>query len=513
MRTKICILFDLISLLFYFNSTAQITQEPTFEQFQEVNSNGAKYYNSKLIQLEENEQKQTPSYAMGTNANELMEQTYRQAEEMMGSYMNRPYLSETQNAIARNKFIVEHDPSYQASAKRTNFQNSELQGEKQMLDYLNDIKSTNNQVQKSGIYNTSQYKTDLSNYQNTFDKLKDMLEGKTPLSIADAIYVEEAAFGGVHMSYKEYKEEIARCAAFIKQYMLENGLNPNNPESVHLAIQKFMGDVLTIKNNKPDHFNHIQIPNSHKPYSYDYIDYKAEEDLHNYFLTKTLATGTGQCNTLPRVYLVLAEALGVNANLTFIHQHSFIKYKNSTGTTENYEPTIDWHMSDNDYTEDLPVSTLAIKNKMYLHPLTKKQIVANMIIDLAYNFHREHWVDDGKFMNECVDYGMQYFDNGEGHREGMLLKNLVLASQLDRILLKYNISDLNDVDKTPEAAQAYAAFRNSSDKIKKLGIQDYPDDVYNAMLLKHDSRGKLQKANGVDTKSKKSLFFNLNTIK
>lgn len=376
-----------------------------------------------------------------------------------------------------------------------------------LAEYLTNIASISSSVNKSGHYNTPEYKNDLVNYQNAFNKLKDMLEGKTPVSLADALYAEESAYGNLQMSYKEYKQNIAECAAFIRQWMLENNLDPKNPESVHLAIQKFMGDTLTIKNNNPDNIGGLKIPNSHTPYMYDYIDYRAEKDLNNYFLTKTLATGTGQCNTLPRVYLVLAEALGVNASLTFAQQHSFIKYQNTKGTIENYEPTIDWHMTDNDYTENMPVLSNAINNKLYLHPLNKKEMVASMMIDLAYNFEREHWLADGKFMNQCLDYALTKVTDPEG----LLLKNLMLASRLDRILQNNKITDLNNIEQSPEAVQAYKDFRNSSNKIKELGIQQFPETTYNTMLEKHDNRGKLQMAKGIDTKSKKSLFFNLQT--
>jgi hypothetical protein len=495
------------TLLFSVDSFAQQPQTPKFESFEPVNT-GQRYTNSKLTQ----QNYSAPNYPMGGHADQIINQQYQQASQMMGAPVYQPGMTPEQRQQANNLYIQQrmaNDPAYQMPNSSNNFTQFALQREKEMMSMLNEITVINEKVNKSRHYASERYKNDFPNYQNAFNNLKDMLEGKMPLSLADALYMEEAAYGNLHMTYEEYKNEIKRSASFIKQWMLENGLNPKNPEHVHIAIQKFMGDTLHLKNNNLDNVGGLSLPKGHNPYSYDYIDYKAEKDLRNYFLTKTLATGTGQCHTLPTVYSVLAEALGVEASISFVHQHSFIKYKNMDGAIQNYEPTIDWHMTDNDYTEDLPVMSAAIASKIYLQPLTKKQMVASVMIDLAYNFHREHWIGDGKFMSQCIDYGMQYFHNNEGHREGLLLKNLVLASQLDRLLLKNGITDLNDIEKSPEAVQAYKEFRKSSDKIRELGIQHYPDDVYNAMLEKHDSRGKLQTAKGIDTKSKKSMFFNI----
>lgn len=423
-----------------------------------------------------------------------------------------PGMTPQQRQQANLKYIqhqMASNPAYATPNSNNNFSQNNSQHNKELASILNEISQISNQATQNQYYTSERYNIDLVNYQNAFNYLKDMIEGKMPLSLADAYYIAEEAYGNLHLNYDEYKRQIQQSATFIKQWMLENKLDKKNPEHIHLAIQKFMGDTLYLQNKNPDMVGGLSMPTVHVPFFYDYIDYQAEKDLRNYFLTKTLATGTGQCHTLPNVYVVLAEAMGVEAHISFVHQHSFIKYRNNNGTIQNYEPTVDWHMSDNDYTEDLPVMSEAIANKIYLHPLSKKQNVASIMIDLVYSFYRKHWTADGNFMNQCLDYAMQYFHNNEGHREGLLLKNIVLASQLEHTFRKHGISDLKDIDAVPEAQQAYLAYRKSADRIRALGIQHYPDVVYNEMLEKHDTRGKLQTAKGIDTKSKKSLFLNL----
>ncbi|MBS1937280.1 MAG: hypothetical protein JSS84_05655 [Bacteroidetes bacterium] len=376
-----------------------------------------------------------------------------------------------------------------------------------MAASLNAVATVNDRMDRAGYYATQAYKEDLQRYQAAFNHLQDMLEGRAALSIAEARYIVESAYGGLPMDHKAYNAEIDRSAAFIRQWMHENGMDGRNPDAVHLAIQKFMGDSLTLRNGKGiDRSRTAELPTMHVPFKYDYIDCRAVEDPHNHFLTKTLATGTGQCLTLPYVYLVLAEALGVEAHLSFMPQHAFIKYRNSKGVMENYETTVDWHMSDNEYMERMPVMASALANGIYLQPLDKEQTVASIMIDLADCYYREHWVADGAFMEQCIDYAMPWFKNGEGNREGLLLRNLVRASQLDRVLQKQGMDDLGQIAGNPEAERAYRAFRASADRISELGIQDFPEEVYNAMLEKHDARGRLQQAQGMDTKAARSLF-------
>ena len=502
--------FCILVFVFLFqNSFAQIQpqQTPTFENTTNT-SNIPNYTNSKL-QPQNEQTDSSPNLSMGSTADDV----YKQANKNSSGPTYRAGMTSAEIQQANQEFIMQrmsNDPAYQMPNAKNGFKNLDFEKEKEMMDLLNEINQINNGIQKSNYYNSDKYKTDLPNYQNAFAKLKDMLEGKTPISIADAYYIEESAYGNLQLSYKEYKDNIAQSVNFMKKWMLQNKLDTKNPEAVHLAIQKFMGDELSIKKAALDLKQSYTVVQKHKPFMYDYIDYKGVENLNNYFVTKTLATGTGQCNTLPRAYSVFAEGMGVDASITIVHQHSFIKYKNSKGTIENYETTVDWHMSDNDYMEDIPVMAEAIKNKLYLQPFSKKQMIASAIIDLAHNFHREHWMSDGKFMNETINYAMTYFPN-EAHREGLLLKNLLLASQLDIVLHKNNITDLNDVSKNTEAENAYKQLRYYTNKISTMGIHDIPDDIYNAMLEKHDSRGKLQQSKKIDTKAKKSLFSTIQT--
>lgn len=166
-------------------------------------------------------------------------------------------------------------------------------------------------------------------------------------------------------------------------------------------------------------------------------------------------------------------------------------------------------MTNQQYMEDMPFIANAVRNKVYLDTLNNQQIVASILIDLAYAFLRKNWISDGKFITECVDYGMNFFHNKEAHSEGLLLKDLILAARLDQVLYAEQITDLNDIEESPEALKLYQEYRSNSDKISRLGVRQFSDEKYNAMLKKHDTRGKLQAANGIDTKSKKSLFCNL----
>jgi hypothetical protein len=438
-------------------------------------------------------QLQTPTVpSMAHRQQQQRQQIDQQNRQLMQQFGHTPPPTQADILAQQQRWLNGKPPELTPQEKRM----TELKG------ILNEVHAINTNMKKSGYYNQPAFIEDSKKYKQTLADFKQMVENPNSASIADAIYKSEAAFGKLQLTYSEYKKIIAQSAAFIKEWMAEHSLDLNNQEAVHYAIQQFMGDSLRINSNNLPGVGII--PKSHKPFMYDYIDYRGSKDINNYFLTKTLATGTGQCNTLPRVYLVLAEAMNVESYLTFAPQHSFIKYKNNQGIFQNYEPTIHRHMTDQDYMEEMPIMSTATQNGLYLQPLNKQQIIASLMIDLAYNFMREHWVYDGTFMNECIDNGMRYFTNSEG----LLLKNMLLASQLERVLAEAKITDLNEIEKHPKAHQVFKAYRENEMQIEALGIQNYPESKYQAMLAKHDRRGKLQAAKGINTKSKRSLFYN-----
>ena len=285
---------------------------------------------------------------------------------------------------------------------------------RQLVQDLNEAAAVNGRLARSGHYASAAYREDLTQYEQAHAHLAAMLDGRAPPSIADAVYTAEAAFGNLPLSREAFQQEIARSSDFIRRWLRENRLNARDPEALHLGIQRFMGDTLSLRGDpRADAAPQSMPPHHHTPFVYDYIDCRGEQDPRNLFLTKALATGTGQCANLPLVYLVLAEALGAEAHLSFAPQHSFIKYRNNAGAMQNYETTVHWHLSDNEYMEHMPVMAQALASGVYLHPLSQRQTIAAVLIDLAYHHKREHGPANSAFLLKCIDRGLKEFPGGE----------------------------------------------------------------------------------------------------
>ncbi|MCL4817231.1 MAG: hypothetical protein KJZ56_11365 [Flavobacteriales bacterium] len=456
----------------------------------------------------ENQQQQIPTqnHPMGATANDIMEQTYRNAEQHMGAYMNRPWLTPEQNKKAAQQYQIQQlqkQSGYGNPTAENNFNQMTPQAkmEKEMVDLLKENQNGNSITSEKDYYNSDYFKNDFSNYIKAKNIVKEMLIGKQTMSIKDAFYFSEAAFGNLHLTYEEYNKTITENVNFIRQWLKEKGYNPTDPEALHFGIQKFMSDTLYITVDGKR--------NGHIPYYYDYIDAISGKDRRNYFVTKTIATGSGQCHTFPITYLILAEALGIEANLAYNPQHSFIRYKNNQGAVINYETTVDKFLPNSFYIETLPVMAEAQRNDFYVTELSKKQVVASVLFDLAVNFIKEHWLHDKSFIIDCINSAEPYFPRqGFINTANNYLHKRLYADDFNNKIQEKGIKDLKEMEKYPDVLQAYKNYYGYMESVSKLGIQDFPEAEYLQLLKYYDQKGKIQTAQKINAKSKKSLFIN-----
>lgn len=131
--------------------------------------------------------------------------------------------------------------------------------------------------------------------------------------------------------------------------------------------------------------------NGHRPFQYDLSD-PYGSDIRNKLLSTYLATRKGNCISMPFLFIVLGQKLGIDLTASTAPLHVFVKYRDEAGTHYNLEAT-----SGAGFTRDawiqkqLPMTEQALANGIYMQPLTKKETVALMAGTLL-----ELYSDQGK---------------------------------------------------------------------------------------------------------------------
>lgn len=372
--------------------------------------------------------------------------------------------------------------------------NSNQNKSRELAEILKEAEETDSRYSNSS---TAENPEIIQPFKKAFLQVNDMLIGKSKLSFINATYYTESAYGNAYLDYSKYQNTITESAEFIKRWLKENNL-PLHPQNIHYAIQQFMGNTISIKVLTDDKKGFKTI--THSPFKYDYEDYDGKKDFRNYFSTKCLATGTGQCNSMPMVYLQLCEALGIKGYLTLAPFHSFIKYKNKDGKVINYEPTSHWTLSDKWYQENLAITQKAKMNGIYLDTLNKKQTVANSLIDLAISYMLKTNTPDTTFIQTCLNTAQKYFPR-KNNLSYYLAKSSLLSRQLISALKQHGAKDISEAKNYADTNYYYKKLQQNEAVLSELGYQELPQTVYDEMI-EHQKN----KTNAPDAKTKKSLF-------
>ena len=481
--------FLIVALLYGLNIYCQIQppREPQVRSYQPVN--GSQPSNSGY-----NPSYPQPHVTMGATSDDILRQANR----------NRP--------PASNAEIIEQmqrDPAYNPSLR--NGINNSYRGNRyeEFVRLMQNESRIENPAITAKRLTTDYYKKveftkESEAYNSALKQLKNMLNGKQKLSVTECYFLIENAYGNCYLSRQEYYSIIKKSTDFIKTYMKEKGLNAHNNEDVNLAIQKFMGEQLKVSPGKdiehPTGYKTI----THQPFFYDFNDYQGEKDFKNYFLTKCLATGSGQCSSMPAVYLVLAEALGAKAYLTVVPQHSFIKYPDNKKQILNYEPTSNWKLSDKWYQDNFAISSPAMKNRLYLDTLNSRQIVADCLYSLALGYMKKFGVADGKFVRDCIEAAQPQFPYV--NIQGRFIESSMLARMLNASMYYAGLRSYDQINRSKDAMSLYAALQKNEELITALGYTPQPAELYNNLLKEHEFKGKIQDSLHISGKQKHSLF-------
>ena len=445
---------------------------------------------------------------MGATADDILRQANRNNPSY--GYGNDPASMQRANEAWIHAQMA-NDPAYNPSLRNGVRNPYALSKQQQLFNLIHDAANADNNRKairdgKANGLPSQAFATQAKSYADALEALKEMLIGKRKLSLADAYFIMENAYGEAYLTQQEFKSTLRESADFLKRWMQQHHLNGKDNAVINYAVQKFMGEHLTIaitektKDGKQS-FQTID----HQPFFYDFGDFTGDKDHRNFFLTKCLATGSGQCNSMPAVYLSLVEALGGKAYLATAPQHSLVKYPDNEGNMRNYEPTSHWDITNEWYQDNMFISAQAARNNIYLAPMNEKQIVADIALQLAFGYFRKFGGTDKRFITDCIETAKPYFPKHNNLAVYFEYSNLY-GYELMQAMRKNGINRLSDISRSPEAQQAYQKWQQNEEIISSLGYQDQPKDMYEEMMKYHEFRGTLQDARHVNGKVKRNLF-------
>jgi hypothetical protein len=322
-------------------------------------------------------------------------------------------------------------------------------------------------------------------YDEAFEKLSNMLDGKRDLSFKEAVFTVENAYlqGTLDTAFVNKKIHFLKNLSIQVQ---KNGVL-DYQERDKETVSKYASLFLVLKDTTKilDSNGEIFL---HPPFSYDFEDVFGHQKWENMFVSKLLGTHTGNCHSLPYLYKILAEEIGVTAHLALAPNHTYIKHRSerdgwyNTELTSGIFPIDAWLMASGYIHLD------AIRNGVYMKALDDKESIALCLVDLALGY-QTHELYDLDFVMKCAYKALEYFPN---YISAMMLITEAKGKMIENILYSKG-KDFSQARQYPETREILEEVRQDLVKIHELGYRQMPEEMYLDWLVSlYHERDKYQ---------------------
>jgi hypothetical protein len=303
-------------------------------------------------------------------------------------------------------------------------------------------------------------------YEAAYDVLHEMLTGQRPANLSLAVFVVENSYAAGELRYADLKATLAELVDIC------HGLaGPRaSPAARFMALHQLMTDTVRVSYKG-------KVLTSHLPYHYDFQDFRGEKDYTKMFVTKLLRTNSGNCHSLPLLYKLVADQLGVKSYLSLAPNHSFIQVKDNAGHLYRYETTNGHFVTEAYYMSTGYIKAGALKSGAYLDTLTMRQTLACQVLDLALGY--EHYYGPDEFMERCAALALTYYPQGiQGH---LVAYNAALA-HFNFAATELAPPSFAAALQVPALKKLWAAVERQRAALDALGFEEMPKEKYTTWL-------------------------------
>ena len=394
----------------------------------------------------------------------------------MPNYSNQNYSNPNNRNIAPNTPNQYFDIDKQRQLKQTEQIMREVeQNEKLQAETLKQIKQdiqefTDNKNIDYNFKSLSNVKgTEL--YREVFDKMLTLnIEN---YSVKDAVFQIENAYSGNLQDKAEFDKIIKNTGEFLISKMNELNYDTNSNSAKNFMLFEFFSETLQLKSNGIKHL----------PLKYDFEDYRGVKDYSKMFVTKLLRTQTGQCHSMPLLYLILAEEIGAVAYLSVCPEHSYIKFQDEDEKWYNVELTNGMFTATTLILNSGFIKSEALQNKIYMQNHTKPQLLSRLYSDLAMGYIHKFGYDE--FVEKVIDKSLEIYPQ---NITSQMVKSNYETERFKYVLQQIGVTPQNKqsiqlLEKYPEAIEVLKKREEQYRTIDNLGFETMSPQQYENWLL------------------------------
>ncbi len=204
--------------------------------------------------------------------------------------------------------------------------------------------------------------------------------------------------------------------------------------------------------------------NDNRAFSYDHDD-PYGLDAQNKLLSDYIQDRRGNCITMPFLFIILGQRLGLDVTPAMAPLHVFVKFTDDQGITHNLETTSGaGRARDQHYRDLLPITDEAIANGVFLTPLTTEQAVAVIAVVIVEDLMAQDRHHDAMAVADIV---LDYYPNFAY----AMVKKGTAAYRLLQSEFYANYPTAEDVpeDQRPYLAYLQRVNQSTFDRAESLG--------------------------------------------
>lgn len=296
-------------------------------------------------------------------------------------------------------------------------------------------------------------------FDDSYSLLKGMTETPSSYSFKKAVFsVENAYVGGMLDTIavsRQIKVLNTLCKSLIQDRFLAYVERDKPAFNKWASVFQVMHDTIPI-NFRDTIYNYF-------PFGYDFNDVFGHGKRENLFVSKLLETRKGNCHSLPYLYKILCEDLGVEANLALAPNHIYIKHKSikfgwyNTELTSGIFPNDAWIMASGFVHVD------AITNGVYMKALNNNESIALVLIDLADNYNAKYPNNDGTFVLKCAETAIKNYP--------YFATALILRAET-------HFKQIKKIENKTEYDIAFKELEKEYAHIHEIGYRNMPENMY-----------------------------------
>lgn len=290
-------------------------------------------------------------------------------------------------------------------------------------------------------------------------------------SLKDLTFLIENAYFEDELDKAEFDSTITNIGKFLTQKMDELGYDLNSNSAKNFMISQFFSEHLELKDGT-----------KHLPFEYDFDDYMGIQDYSKMFVTKLLETQTGQCHSMPLLYLIIAEEIDAEAFLAYSPNHSYIRFLSDNDKWYNIELTNGMFSTTSYILQSGFIKSEALLNKIYMQNLSDMELKAQLYTDLALGYIAKFGYDD--FIGNVISKALELYPNSISAN---MIKANLLTMEFEYVCQQAGINskdnqDLQNIRYYPKIVEMLNAVNAQYATIDNLGYTHMPAEAYQDWL-------------------------------